>query len=108
MMSITTDAQRNELMYLENLLIMYGVYNAETLSTLVKTVQVLHSHQMLVEQLFTGQQVEAYKIYFKMQDACRVQHYVTNSLLYLQTIKEKYVTVYNEFITQLPNICQSG
>ena len=39
-------------MHLENLLIMYRVYNAETLSKLVKTAQVMHSHQMLVEQLF--------------------------------------------------------
>ena len=30
-MSISTDVQRNKLMYLENSLIMYGVYNAETL-----------------------------------------------------------------------------
>ena len=80
---------------------MYRVYNAKTLSKLVKTAQVLHGHQMLVEQLFTGQQVMAYTIYSKMQDACRVQHYITNSLLYLCTIKEKYITVYNEFITQL-------
>ena len=49
-MSITMEAQRNKLMHLENLLIMYGVYNVETLSKLVKTVQVLHSCQMLVEQ----------------------------------------------------------
>ena len=28
-MSITTDAQINKLMQLENLLIMYGVYNAD-------------------------------------------------------------------------------
>ena len=89
-------------MHLENLLIMYRVYNAETLSKLVQTVQVLHSHQTLVEQLFAGQQVAAYQIYSKMQDACGVQHYVTNLLLYLQTIKEKYIVVYNEFITQLP------
>ena len=41
-MSITTDAQRNKLMHLENSLIMYGVYNAKT-SKLVKTVHVLHS-----------------------------------------------------------------
>ena len=90
-MSITTDAQRNKLMHLENSLIMYGVYNVETLSKLVKTVQVMHRCQMLVEQLFAGQQVEAYRIYSKMQDTCGVQHYVTNSLLYLQTIKEKYI-----------------
>ena len=101
MMSITTDAQRNKLMHLENLLIMYGVYNAETLSKLVKTVHALHSWQMLVELLFAGQQVQAYQIYSKIQDTHGVQHYVTNSLLYLQTIKEKYIAVYNKFITQL-------
>ena len=42
-MSISTDVQRNKLMHLENSLIMYGVYNAETLEKLVKTAHVLHS-----------------------------------------------------------------
>ena len=65
-MSIMTDAQRNKLMHLENSLIMYGVYNAETFSKLVKTMQVLHSQQSLVEQLFAGQQVVAYQIYSKV------------------------------------------
>ena len=36
-----------------------------------------------------------------MQNACSVQHYMTNALLCLHTIKEKYIAVYNEFITQL-------
>ena len=36
-----------------------------------------------------------------MQNACSVQNYVMNALLYLHTIKEKYIAVYNEFITQL-------
>ena len=100
-MSITMDAQRNKLKHLQNLLIMYGVYNAETLPRLAKTAHVLHSQQSLVEQLFAGQQVAAYQIYSKMQDACGVQHYITNSLSYLQTINEKYIVVYKEFITQL-------
>ena len=55
-MSITIDAQRNKLMHLENSLMMYGVYYVETLSKLFKTAQVLHSQQILVEQLFAGQQ----------------------------------------------------
>ena len=80
---------------------MYRVYNVETLAKLVETAQVLHSQQFLVEQLFAGQQVAAYKIYLKMQNACSVQHYVMITLLYLYTIKEKYIAVYNEFITQL-------
>ena len=36
-----------------------------------------------------------------MQDTHSVQHYITNSLLYLCTIKEKYIAVYNEFIIEL-------
>ena len=36
-----------------------------------------------------------------MQNTHSVQHNITNTLLYLHTIKEKYITVYNEFITQL-------
>ena len=46
-MSISTDAQRNKLMHLENTLVMYGIYNAETLEKLVKTVHALHSRQSL-------------------------------------------------------------
>ena len=84
-MSITMEAQRNKLMHLENSLIMYRVYNAETLAKMVENVQVLHSHQSLVEQLFAGQQVAAYKIYSKnarclqcstLCDECTIIFYV--------------------------------
>ena len=37
-MSISMDTQRNKLMHLENTLVMYSIYNAETLENLVKTV----------------------------------------------------------------------
>ena len=30
-----------------------------------------------------------------------MQHYAVNSMLYLCTIKEKYIEIYNEFISQL-------
>ena len=36
LMSATMDAQRNKLIHLENSLMMYGVYNAKTLSKLVQ------------------------------------------------------------------------
>ena len=80
---------------------MYGLYNMEILEKLVKTAHALHNRQSLVEDLFTGQKVAAYEIYSKMQNACSIQHYMMNALLYLCTIKEKYIAVYNEFITQL-------
>ena len=53
-MSISMDMQRNKLMHLENTLVMYGIYNAETLENLVKTVHALHNRQTLYESLFTG------------------------------------------------------
>ena len=37
-MSVLIDAQRNKLNHLENTLIMYGIYNSETLERLVKMV----------------------------------------------------------------------
>ena len=65
---------------------MYRVYNVETLSKLVKTALVMDSHQILVEQLFAGQQVEAYKFILNAT-LCN------KSLLYLWTIKEKYCSL---------------
>ena len=53
-MSTQTDMQRNKLMHLEDNLVMYGIYNTETLEKLVKTVHALHSRQTLYESLFAA------------------------------------------------------
>ena len=93
--SISTDTQRNKLMHLENTLVMYGIYNAKTLEHLVKTVHALHSRQTLYEGLFAGQTSAAYEAYLQMHDTHRIQHYVVNTMLYLQMIKDKYIEIYN-------------
>ena len=36
-----------------------------------------------------------------MHNACGIQHYAISSLLYLHTIKDKHIAIYNEFISQL-------
>ena len=100
-MSILMDAQRKKSMHLENTLGMYGIYNAETLENLVKTVQVIHSRQSLIEGLFAGQSVAVYEAYSQMYGACGIQHYTINSMLYLHIIKDKYIEIYNKFILQL-------
>ena len=69
-------------MHLESSLVMYRIYNAETLEKLVKTVQVIHSRQSLIEGLFTGQSMAAYEVYSQMQGA-------------------HGINIYNEFISQL-------
>ena len=81
------DMQRTKLMHLENTLVMYGIYNAETLEKLVKTAQVIHSRQSLIEGLYSGQSVAAYEAYSQMHGACSIQHYAINSMLYLHMIK---------------------
>ena len=100
-MSVTTDMQRNKLMHLENTMAMYGIYNAEILENLVKTVHALHSRQTLYANLFTGRISVAYKSYLQMHGSCGIQHYPVNLMLYLRTIKDKYIEIYNKFISQL-------
>ena len=55
----------------------------------------------MYESLFTSQVAVAYGSYSQMHGAHGIQHYVVNSMLYLCTIKEKYIEIYNEFISQL-------
>ena len=42
-MSSKVDIQKNKLIHLENMLVMYGFYDAETLEKLIKTVHTLHN-----------------------------------------------------------------
>ena len=100
-MSISTDTHRNKLMHLENTLIMYRIYNAETLQKLIKTVHLLHDHQSMYKSLSASQASAAYEAYSQMHGACSIQHYAVNSMFYLCTTKEKYIEIYNEFISQL-------
>ena len=53
-------------MHLEDTLVMYGVYNAETLDRLVKTVHALHSRQTLYKNLFAGKTSATYEFYPQM------------------------------------------
>ena len=58
--------QRTKLMHMENTLVMYGVYNAEMIERLIKTVHALHSRQTMYESLFTGRISAAYEYYSQM------------------------------------------
>ena len=102
-MSSKTDKQRNRLMHLEDTLVMYRVYSVETLEKLIKTVHALHSRQSMYECLFTGQMTKAYEYYLQMHGDHCIQYYSINSILYLRKIKDKYIEMYNEFISKLHN-----
>ena len=54
-MDSKTTIQYNRLMQLENSMLMYGVYNAETLEKLINTVHQIHNTTSSHERLFAGQ-----------------------------------------------------
>ena len=87
-------------MQLENLMLMYGIYNAETLGKLINTVHILHNMTSSHERLFAGQQssLTLRSLYANSLD---LYHYSINSLLYLRTVQDKYIALYRELITQL-------
>ena len=55
-MDSKTTIQHNKLMQLENSMLMYGIYNAETFEKLVNTVHNIHNTKSLHETLSAGQQ----------------------------------------------------
>ena len=92
--------QCNKLMRLDNTMLMYGIYNAETLEKLINMVHEIHNTTASHEKLFAGEHDHSlFRILYT--DSLGVQQYATNSLLYLRIIQDKYVSRYRELIAQL-------
>ena len=92
--------QHSKLMQLENSMLMYGIYNMETLEKLINTVHDINNTTSSHERLFVGQHGS---ITFKSLNAhcLGLHHYSINSLLYLRTVQEKYIALYRELIYRL-------
>ena len=84
--------QHKKLMQLENSMVMYGIYNAETLEQLINTVHHIHNTTSSNETLFAGQE-NSLTLGLLYTNAQGIQHYSINSLLYLRTVKDKYVLI---------------
>ena len=101
-MSLTTDIQRNKLrMHLENTIVLYGVYNAETLENLVKYYMLYTTDKHYAKIYLQARHKQPIETYLQMYSSCGIQHYAVNSMLYLRTTKVKYIEINNEFISQL-------
>ena len=97
-MNNQANIQHNELMKLDNTMLMYGIYNAVTLEKLIKTVYEIHNTTSSHEKLFAGEHNHSlFRMFYT--DAIGIQQYATNSLLYLQIIQDKYISLYRELIT---------
>ena len=92
--------QCNKLMQLENSMLIYGIYNVETLEKLITTVHNIHNTASSHERLFAGQ-CSSLTLKSLYAHSLGLHHYSINSLLYLRTIQDKYITLYWELISQL-------
>ena len=99
-MNDQADIQCNKLLKLDNTMLMYGIYNAETLEKLINTVQEIHNVTSSHEKLFAG---EHNPTIFRLlyTNALGIQQYAFNSLLFLRVVQDKYISLYKELITQL-------
>ena len=87
-------------MKLDDTMLMYGIYNAEMFEKLIKTVHRIHNTTSSHEKLFAGKYNHSVcRILYTL--SLGLQHYSTNSLLYLRIIQDKYISIYRELITQL-------
>ena len=92
--------QHNKLMKIDKTVLMYGVYNAETLDKLIHTVHEIHNVTSSHEKLFAGEHEHLlFRILYT--DSLGMQEYATNSLRFLRTIQDKYISLCRELITQL-------
>ena len=80
-------------------MIMYGKYNSDTLTNLINTVHRMHNLTFLKEKLFVGKMNEWLKQ--ELTHFNNEYSYSISTLLFLTTIKEKYVTMYERFIAEL-------
>ena len=99
-MNNVVDFQCNKLLKLDNTMLMYGIYNAETLEKLINTVQEIHNATSSHEKLFVGEHNPAlFRLLY--MNALGIQQYAFDSLLFLRVVQDKYISSYKELITQL-------
>ena len=92
--------QPNILMKLDNAMLMYGIYNSETLEKLINTVHEIHNVTSSHEKLFVGEHnCKLFRMLY--MDTLGIQQYAINSLLFLRVIQVKYISLYRELIIQL-------
>ena len=93
-----TDIQCNKIYHLEDTMIMYSVYNSNTLTDLIDTVYRMHNTSTWKERTFAGRLNQWFDMYLHQEG---MHHYAINSVLYLTSVREKYVEMYERFIEEL-------
>ena len=79
-------------------MIMHGVYNIDTLEKLIQMVHKMNNRSVWYEKLYAGHVNKWFEMYLASQGA---NYYAIHLLLYLRTIQEKYIKMYERFVNQL-------
>ena len=88
----------NRVFHLEDSMIMYGIYNVDILEKLIQMVHKMNTKSVWFERLYAGHVHKWFEMYSSSQGA---NYYAIHSLLYLRTIQEKYINMYERFVNQL-------
>ena len=90
--------EHNKVYHLEGTVIIYCKYNSDTLTDLSNMVHRMQNLTSLKEKLFVGKMNE----WLKQELTCyNNEHSYSIKTLFLTTIKEKYVRMYDRLITEL-------
>ena len=90
--------EQNRVFHLEDSVMMSGVYNVDTLEKLIQMVHKMNNRLVWYEKLYAGHVNKWFEMYSASQGA---NYYAIHSLLYLRTIQEKYIKMYERFVNQL-------
>ena len=93
-----TNMQCNRIHHLEDTLIMFGVYNSDTLTDLIDTLHRMQNFTTWNKKTFAGKLHDWMELYTQDKG---VYNYAINSILFLMTIREKYVKMYERFLEEL-------
>ena len=93
-----TKIQCNRICHLEDTMIMYGVYNSDILTDLIDTVHRMQNFTTWNEKTFAGKLHNWMELFAQDKGIC---NYAINYVLFLITVREKYVKMYERFIEEL-------
>ena len=94
-----SEIYHNRVYHLEDTMIMYGKYNSDILMELVKMFHQMQNVTTWKKKIFVSKINKWLK--HKLADICNEFDYSIDAMLFLKTVKEKYVRLYEKFINEL-------
>ena len=92
------EINHNRVYHLEDTMVMYGKNNLDTLMDVINTVHHMHNVTTWKEKIFVSEMNEWLKN--KLAHIHNEFDYSIDAILFLTTIKEKYVRMYEKFIAE--------